>query len=138
MDIGLTQLNVANARSCLNAGTYGTTGGRSGLGQPVAAAVAEPNRPVEAFGGKGFFVDLKGRPRRSDEPPRPRTRQRRALAGRRQEAAAVPLALVIRASRWPGVTRPPTRKPARYRAGFLIRKINEKSATALCKSTKLT
>jgi thiamine pyrophosphate-dependent acetolactate synthase large subunit-like protein len=63
MDIGLTQLNVANARSCLNAGTYGTTGG-SGLGQPIAAAVAEPNRPVEAFGGKGFFVedpkDLKG------------------------------------------------------------------------------
>jgi hypothetical protein len=55
MDIGLTQLNVANARSCLNAGTYGTTGGRSGLGQPVAAA--EPNRPVEAFGGKGSFVE---------------------------------------------------------------------------------
>jgi 2-hydroxyacyl-CoA lyase 1 len=26
MDIGLTQLNVANARSCLNAGTYGTMG----------------------------------------------------------------------------------------------------------------
>src|SRR6201981_1782771 len=44
MDIGLTQLNVANARSCLNAGTYGTMG--VGLGQAIAAAVAEPNRPV--------------------------------------------------------------------------------------------
>jgi 2-hydroxyacyl-CoA lyase 1 len=33
MDIGLTQLNVANARSCLNAGTYGTMG--VGLGQAV-------------------------------------------------------------------------------------------------------
>lgn len=38
MDIGLTQLNVANARSCLNAGTYGTMG--VGLGQAIAA-VAE-------------------------------------------------------------------------------------------------
>jgi 2-hydroxyacyl-CoA lyase 1 len=40
MDIGLTQLNVANARSCLNAGTYGTMG--VGLGQAIAAAVAHP------------------------------------------------------------------------------------------------
>jgi 2-hydroxyacyl-CoA lyase 1 len=39
MDIGLTQLNVANARSCLNAGTYGTMG--AGLGQAIAAVVAE-------------------------------------------------------------------------------------------------
>ncbi len=38
MDIGLTQLQVANARSCLNAGTYGTMG--VGLGQAIAAAVA--------------------------------------------------------------------------------------------------
>jgi 2-hydroxyacyl-CoA lyase 1 len=65
MDIGLTQLNVANARSCLNAGTYGTMG--VGLGQAIAAAVAEPDR-------------------------RPRPRQCRDLAGLRQEAAAVPLA----------------------------------------------
>jgi 2-hydroxyacyl-CoA lyase 1 len=49
MDIGLTQLNVANARSCLNAGTYGTMG--VGLGQAIAAAVAEPNRPVIHLSG---------------------------------------------------------------------------------------
>jgi 2-hydroxyacyl-CoA lyase 1 len=49
MDIGLTQLNVANARSCLNAGTYGTMG--VGLGQAIAAAVAEPNRPVVHLSG---------------------------------------------------------------------------------------
>jgi hypothetical protein len=49
MDIGLTQLNVANARSCLNAGTYGTMG--VGLGQAIAAAVAEPNRPVIQLSG---------------------------------------------------------------------------------------
>src|SRR5205085_3318185 len=49
MDIGLTQLNVANARSCLNAGTYGTTG--VGLGQAIAAAVAEPDRPVIHLSG---------------------------------------------------------------------------------------
>ncbi len=49
MDIGVTQLNVANARSCLNAGTYGTMG--VGLGQAIAAAVAEPNRPVIHLSG---------------------------------------------------------------------------------------
>jgi 2-hydroxyacyl-CoA lyase 1 len=49
MDIGLTQLNVANARSCLNAGTYGTMG--VGLGQAIAAAVAEPSRPVIHLSG---------------------------------------------------------------------------------------
>jgi 2-hydroxyacyl-CoA lyase 1 len=49
MDIGLTQLNVTNARSCLNAGTYGTMG--VGLGQAIAAAVAEPNRPVVHLSG---------------------------------------------------------------------------------------
>src|ERR1700756_1135928 len=49
MDIGLTQLNVANARSCLNAGTYGTMG--VGLGQAIAAAVAEPKPPVVHLSG---------------------------------------------------------------------------------------
>src|SRR4029450_13854188 len=43
MDIGLTQLPSFNARSCLNAGTYGTMG--VGLGQAIAAAVADPSRP---------------------------------------------------------------------------------------------
>jgi hypothetical protein len=37
-----------------------------------------------------------GRPRRGDEPPRPRSRQRRDLAGRRPKAAAVPLAQLSR------------------------------------------
>ena len=49
MDIGLTQLPSFNARSCLNAGTYGTMG--VGLGQAIAAAVAEPNRPVIHLSG---------------------------------------------------------------------------------------
>src|SRR5438309_3041038 len=49
MDIGLTQLNVPNARSRLNARTYGTMG--VGLGQAIAAAVAEPNRPVIHLSG---------------------------------------------------------------------------------------
>ncbi|HJU19841.1 MAG TPA: thiamine pyrophosphate-binding protein [Stellaceae bacterium] len=49
MDIGLTQLNVANARSCLNAGTYGTMG--VGLGQAIAACVACPDRPVIHLSG---------------------------------------------------------------------------------------
>ncbi len=49
MDIGLTQLQVANARSCLNAGTYGTMG--VGLGQAIAACVAEPGRPVVHLSG---------------------------------------------------------------------------------------
>jgi 2-hydroxyacyl-CoA lyase 1 len=49
MDIGLTQLPSFNARSCLNAGTYGTMG--VGLGQAIAACVAEPNRPVIHLSG---------------------------------------------------------------------------------------
>src|SRR6185369_11820785 len=44
MDIGLTQLPSFSARSCLNAGTYGTMG--VGLGQAIAACVAQPGRPV--------------------------------------------------------------------------------------------
>ena len=44
MDIGLTQLPSVNARSVLNAGTYGTMG--VGLGQAIAAAVSVPSRPV--------------------------------------------------------------------------------------------
>jgi 2-hydroxyacyl-CoA lyase len=49
MDIGLTQLPSFNARSCLNAGTYGTMG--VGLGQAIAACVAHPDRPVVHLSG---------------------------------------------------------------------------------------
>ena len=49
MDIGLTQLPSFNARSCLNAGTYGTMG--VGLGQAIAACVAQPGRPVVHLSG---------------------------------------------------------------------------------------
>jgi 2-hydroxyacyl-CoA lyase 1 len=49
MDIGLTQLNVSDARSCLNAGTYGTMG--VGLGHAIAACVVHPNRPVIHLSG---------------------------------------------------------------------------------------
>ena len=49
MDIGLTQLPLENARSCLNAGTYGTMG--VGLGQAIAAAVVHPDRPVIHLSG---------------------------------------------------------------------------------------
>jgi 2-hydroxyacyl-CoA lyase 1 len=49
MDIGLTQLPLRDARSCLNAGTYGTMG--VGLGQAIAACVAEPGRPVIHLSG---------------------------------------------------------------------------------------
>jgi 2-hydroxyacyl-CoA lyase 1 len=49
MDIGLTQLPSFNARSRLNAGTYGTMG--VGYGQAIAASVAEPNRPVVHLSG---------------------------------------------------------------------------------------
>ena len=49
MDIGLTQLPSFNARSCLNAGTYGTMG--VGLGQVIAACVAHPDRPVIHLSG---------------------------------------------------------------------------------------
>src|SRR5437763_12364007 len=49
VDIGLTQLPSFNARSVLNAGTYGTMG--VGLGQAIAAAVADPSRPVVHLSG---------------------------------------------------------------------------------------
>jgi 2-hydroxyacyl-CoA lyase 1 len=49
MDIGLTQLPSFNARSCLNAGTYGTMG--VGLGQAIAACLAHPDRPVIHLSG---------------------------------------------------------------------------------------
>jgi 2-hydroxyacyl-CoA lyase len=49
MDIGLTQLNVADARSCLNAGTYGTMG--VGLGHAIAACIVHPDRPVIHLSG---------------------------------------------------------------------------------------
>jgi 2-hydroxyacyl-CoA lyase 1 len=49
MDIGLTQLNVSDARSCLNAGTYGTMG--VGLGHAIAACVVHPDRPVIHLSG---------------------------------------------------------------------------------------
>ena len=49
MDIGLTQLPVSNARSCLNAGTYGTMG--VGLGHAVATCVVHPDRPVIHLSG---------------------------------------------------------------------------------------
>src|SRR4029077_7546979 len=49
MDIGLTQLPSVNARSVLNAGTYGTMG--VGLGQAIAACVADPSRPVVHLSG---------------------------------------------------------------------------------------
>ena len=49
MDIGLTQLPVSDARSCLNAGTYGTMG--VGLGHTIAACVVHPDRPVIHLSG---------------------------------------------------------------------------------------
>src|SRR3984893_3999332 len=49
MDIGQTQLPSFNARSCLNAGTYGTMG--VGLGHAIAACVAHPDRPVIHLSG---------------------------------------------------------------------------------------
>jgi hypothetical protein len=39
MDIGLTQLRVANARSCRNAGTYGTMGSASAKPSPPASCI---------------------------------------------------------------------------------------------------
>src|ERR1043165_4843220 len=44
MDIGLTQLPSSNARSVLNAGTYGTMG--VGLGHAIAACIVHPDRPA--------------------------------------------------------------------------------------------
>jgi 2-hydroxyacyl-CoA lyase 1 len=49
MDIGLTQLPSFDARSCLNAGTYGTMG--VGLGHAIAACVVHPDRPVIHLSG---------------------------------------------------------------------------------------
>ena len=49
MDIGLTQLPSFDARSCLNAGTYGTMG--VGLGQAIAACVVHPDRPIVHVSG---------------------------------------------------------------------------------------
>ncbi len=49
MDIGLTQLPSFNARSVLNAGTYGTMG--VGLGQAIAACVSDSSRPVIHLSG---------------------------------------------------------------------------------------
>src|SRR5256884_623204 len=49
MDIGLTQLPSFNARSCLNAGTYGTMG--VGLGHAIAACIVHPDRPVIHLSG---------------------------------------------------------------------------------------
>ena len=49
MDIGLTMLPSHNARSVLNAGTYGTMG--VGLGIVIAACVVHPDRPVVHVSG---------------------------------------------------------------------------------------
>jgi len=49
MDIGLTQLPSFSARSCLNAGTYGTMG--VGLGQAIAACIVHPDQPVIHLSG---------------------------------------------------------------------------------------
>ena len=49
MDIGLTQLPSTDARSVLNAGTYGTMG--VGLGHAIAAAVVHPDRPIVHLSG---------------------------------------------------------------------------------------
>jgi 2-hydroxyacyl-CoA lyase 1 len=49
MDIGLTQLHSTQARSVLNAGTYGTMG--VGLGQAIAACICNPGRPVVHLSG---------------------------------------------------------------------------------------
>src|SRR4029434_2462718 len=48
-DIGLTQLPSFDARSCLNAGTYGTMG--VGLGHAIAACVVHPARLVIPLAG---------------------------------------------------------------------------------------
>ncbi len=49
MDIGLTMLPSFDARSILNAGTYGTMG--VGLGQAIAAAIVHPDRPIVHLSG---------------------------------------------------------------------------------------
>ena len=61
---------------------------------------ARYDKMMEAFGGKGFFIedpkDLKARPARGDGLPRPGARQRHDLPGVRPQAARVPLAQLIR------------------------------------------
>ena len=47
--MGFTRRAKRMLRHCLNAGTYGTMG--VGLGQAIAATVAEPNRPVIHLSG---------------------------------------------------------------------------------------
>src|SRR5262249_57524411 len=49
MDIGLAQLPRFSARSCLNAGTYGTMG--VGLGHAIAACVVHPDRLASHLSG---------------------------------------------------------------------------------------
>ena len=60
---------------------------------------ARYDKVMEAFGGKGFFVEdpkhNPRRPRRGDEPPRPGAGQHRAQPRLSQKAAAVPLAQLI-------------------------------------------
>jgi 2-hydroxyacyl-CoA lyase 1 len=48
-DAILSAEGASNARSCLNAGTYGTMG--VGLGQAIAACLAHPDRPVIHLSG---------------------------------------------------------------------------------------
>ncbi len=83
---------------------------------------ARYDRMMEAFGGKGFFVedpkDLKGALAEAMNHRGPALVNVVISQGAARKPQAIPLALVIRASRWPGVTRPPTRKAARYRAAF--------------------
>ena len=53
MDIGRTQLNNAEPRTRLDAGSYGTMG--VGFGFAVAAAVVQPDRPVVSVSGDSAF-----------------------------------------------------------------------------------
>ena len=53
MDIGRTQLNNAQPRHRLDAGSYGTMG--IGFGFAVAAAVVQPDRPVVSVSGDSAF-----------------------------------------------------------------------------------
>ena len=53
MDIGRTQMANRSARHRLDAGTYGTMG--IGLGFAIAAAVAQPDRPVVSVQGDSAF-----------------------------------------------------------------------------------
>src|SRR4029079_17180211 len=53
MDIGRTQLNNVEARTRLDAGSYGTMG--VGFGFAVAAAVVQQDRPVVSVSGDSAF-----------------------------------------------------------------------------------